>query len=89
MRSGDWITVSSPRGEVEVQALVTERMRPLRVDGRMIHTVGMPWHFGYKGIAKGDIANSLAHIAEDPNSRIHEGKVFVCNLRAGRKGGRR
>jgi len=55
----------------------------------MIHTVGMPWHFGYKGIAKGDIANSLAHIAEDPNSRIHEGKVFVCNLRAGRKGGRR
>jgi len=89
VRSGDWITVSSPRGEVEVLALVTERIRPLRIDGRVVHTVGMPWHFGYKGIAEGDIANSLAHIAEDPNSKIHEGKVFVCNLRAGRKGGRR
>ena len=41
----------------------------------------MPWHFGYGGIATGAIANDLSALIEDPNSRIHEGKAFTCNLR--------
>ncbi|MHB1416832.1 MAG: molybdopterin dinucleotide binding domain-containing protein, partial [Chloroflexota bacterium] len=89
IKTGDWVTVSSLRGEVEAIALVTGRMIPLRLDGRVVHTVGMPWHFGYKGVARGDIVNTLSHIVEDPNSRIHEGKVFTCNLRPGRKEVRR
>ena len=89
IKNGDWVTVSSMRGEIEAIALVTGRMIPQRVNGKLVHTVGMPWHFGYKGIARGDIVNTLSHMAEDPNSRIHEGKVFTCNLRAGRKGDHR
>ena len=89
INTGDWVTVSSPRGEIEALALVTPRMRPLRLDGRLIHMVGMPWHFGYKGIARGDVVNTLSHISEDPNSKIHEGKVFLCNIRPGRKEGGR
>ncbi len=89
IENGGWVTVSSPRGEIEARALVTPRMVPLRLNGKVVHTVGMPWHFGYKGIATGDVVNTLSHIAEDPNSKIHEGKVFVCNVRAGRKGGPR
>lgn len=89
IRTGDWVTVSSARGEIEAIALVTPRMAPLHVGGKVIHTVGMPWHYGYKGIAEGDIVNTLSHISEDPNSRIHEGKVFTCNLTPGRKGGLR
>ncbi len=89
VKNGDWVTVSSPRGEIEAIALVTARMAPLRLNGKVVHTVGMPWHFGYKGIARGDIVNTLSHVSEDPNSKIHEGKVFLCNLRAGRKGGAR
>lgn len=85
IRNGDWVTLRTARGEVEARAMVTGRMVPLRIDGKVIHTVGMPWHYGYKGIARGDIANSLSAIVEDPNSRIHEGKVFTCNLRPGRK----
>ena len=51
------------------------------IDGRTVHQIGMPWHFGYGGIAAGAIANDLTPLIEDPNSRIHEAKAFTCNLR--------
>jgi formate dehydrogenase major subunit len=83
--NGDWVTLTTLRGEVEAKALVTDRMQPLTIDGRTMHQVGMPWHFGWGGIATGDIANDLSALIEDPNSKIHEGKSFTCNLRKGRK----
>ncbi len=79
--NGAWVVVSTLRGEVETRALVTERLQPLTIDGRIVHQVGMPWHFGYGGYARGAIANDLSALVEDPNSRIHEGKAFTCNLR--------
>jgi formate dehydrogenase major subunit len=82
---GGWVTLWTARGEIEARALVTPRIRPLHVDGRVVHVVGMPWHFGYMGIAKGDIANTLSAMVGDPNVSIHEGKAFTCNLRAGRR----
>lgn len=85
IKTGDWVTLSTLRGEVEARALVTGRLKPLNLDGKVIHQIGMPWHFGYKGTANGDIANTLSSIVQDPNSQIHEGKVFTCNLRPGRK----
>jgi len=77
----DMVVLTTLRGEVEVRALVTDRMQPLEIDGQRVHQIGMPWHFGYGGIAKGAIANDLSALIEDPNSRIHEGKAFTCNLR--------
>ena len=82
--NGDWVVLSTLRGEIEVRALVTERLQPLQVDGRTVHQIGLPWHFGYGGIATGAIANDLSALIEDPNSRIHEAKAFTCNLRRGR-----
>ncbi|MBX6342989.1 MAG: formate dehydrogenase, partial [Thermomicrobiaceae bacterium] len=82
--NGDWVVLSTLRGEVETRALVTERMQPLVIGGRTVHQVGMPWHFGFEGLAKGGIANDLSALVEDPNSRIHEAKAFTCNLRKGR-----
>jgi formate dehydrogenase major subunit len=87
IENGGWVTLWTARGEVEARALVTPRMQPLRVNGRAVHIVGMPWHFGWKGLAQGDVANDLSAIVGDPNVSIHEGKVFTCNLRAGRKAG--
>lgn len=84
--NGDWVTVETLRGQAEARALVTERMQPLHVNGRLVHQVGMPWHFGYGGYARGGIANNLSALIEDPNSRIHEGKAFTCTLRKGRIG---
>ncbi len=82
--NGDWVTVSTLRGAVEARALVTERLQPLVIAGRTVHQVGMPWHFGFGGLARGGIANELSALVEDPNSLIHEGKAFTCNLRKGR-----
>ena len=82
--NGDWVVISTLRGEAEARALVTDRIQPLTIQGRKVHQIGMPWHFGYKGYAQGGIANNLSALIEDPNSRIHEAKAFTCNLRKGR-----
>lgn len=84
IRNLDWVVVWTERGEVEAKALVTERLRPLEIDGRRIHQVGMPWHFGWLGYATGDVVNTLSAIVGDPNTTIHEGKAFTCNVRKGR-----
>ncbi|HEX6535624.1 MAG TPA: molybdopterin-dependent oxidoreductase [Gemmatimonadaceae bacterium] len=79
-----WVTLRTARGEAEARAFVTRRMRPLSVQGRVIHQIGFPWHFGGDGIVTGDSANLLASMVADPNVSIHEGKVFTCAIRAGR-----
>jgi formate dehydrogenase major subunit len=63
-------------------------MTPFRMGDRIVHQVGMPWHWGYNGVVTGDVVNSLAALVGDPNVSIHEGKAFVCNVWAGRKRGR-
>jgi formate dehydrogenase major subunit len=80
----DWVVLSTARGEIETRALVTERLRPLEIDGRRIYQIGMPWHFGYKGYATGAIANELTSVVGDANTGIHEGKALTCALRKGR-----
>jgi formate dehydrogenase major subunit len=84
---GGWVTVRTARGEAVARALVTRRMRPLRVGGRTVHQVGFPWHFGYAGLVKGSSANDLVSLVADPNVSIHEGKVLTCDIRAGRSQG--
>ncbi len=80
----DWVVVETPRGQIEAKALVTRRMKPLRINGQILHEVGMPWHWGYKGVVRGSVTNDLTHMACEPNVTIHEGKVFTCNVRKGR-----
>jgi formate dehydrogenase major subunit len=76
----DWVKISSPRGSVRAKALVTRRLRPFTIEGKVVHQVGMPWHWGYEGISKGDVVNELTALVGDPNVSIHEGKTFVCNV---------
>ena len=80
-----WLTVVTPRSLISAKALVTARMRPLHIDGRMIHQVGLPYHWGWKGTAVGDVVNDLLAISEEPNVRIMEAKALVCNVIAGRR----
>jgi len=80
----DWVVLSTARGEIETRALVTDRLRPFEIDGRRVYQIGMPWHYGYKGYATGSIANELSSVVGDPNTSIHEGKAFTCNIRKGR-----
>jgi formate dehydrogenase major subunit len=85
VKNGDWVTVITKRGEVEGRALVTRRMRPFLIDGNTVHEIGIPWHWGYQGLASGDVTNDLSALVADPNVSIHEGKVFSCDLRPGRR----
>jgi formate dehydrogenase major subunit len=76
----DWVTISTPRGVIKAKALVTRRLRPLKINGTTIHHVGMPWHWGYQGVVTGAVVNELSALVGDPNVSIHEGKAFVCNI---------
>ncbi len=79
-----WTVLSTKRGEIEVRAMVTQRLRPFVIDGRTIYQVGMPWVFGWEGYARGAIANVLLAITGDANTSIHSTKAVTVNLRAGR-----
>jgi formate dehydrogenase major subunit len=84
---GEWATITTPRGLIEARALVTERMPPLTIDGRRVHQVGLPYHWGFRGLVKGDVVNDLLAISEEPNVRIMETKGLLCDLRPGRRRG--
>src|SRR5205814_1775153 len=67
-----WATIVTARGAVEARVLLTRRMAPLRVAGRRLHQVGLPYHWGPNGLTTGDAANELAHLSLDPNTHIQE-----------------
>jgi formate dehydrogenase major subunit len=81
------MTIVTTRAEIEARARVTERMRPLRVDGRVMHQVGLPWHWGFAGDVTGDTTNDLGALSGDPNTSIQDSKSFSCDVRAGRRTG--
>jgi formate dehydrogenase major subunit len=85
IKNGEWMTITGMRGIVEARALVTSRMQPLTIEGKTVHQVGLPYHWGYRGLVKGDMANDLLAISEEPNVRIMESKGLLCNVAAGRR----
>lgn len=83
IRNGDMVTISSERGAIQARALVTSRIKPLRIGGKMVEQVGLPWHFGFAGLAKGDSANVLTAAVGCANTTIPEYKAFLCNIEKG------
>jgi formate dehydrogenase major subunit len=82
---GEWVTIATARGAVEAHALVTPRMQTLTIDGKSVEQVGVPFHWGYSGLVKGDIGNDLIAISEEPNVRIMETKGLLCTVMRGRR----
>jgi formate dehydrogenase major subunit len=81
IQNTDWVVISTPRASIKAKALVTSRLRPFKLKDRTVHQVGLPMHWGYNGIVKGDIANDLCSLVADPNVTIHEAKAFLCQVR--------
>ena len=81
IQNGDPVLVRSARGEVRAVAYVTGRIRPFKLAGRVVHQVGIPWHWGFMGMAKGDSANLLTPHVGDANTRIQESKAFLVDVR--------
>jgi formate dehydrogenase major subunit len=84
LENGGWATIVTSRTAIEARVLVTERISPLEVQGRRLHQVGLPYHWGSRGLTTGGSANDLFSIALDPNVQIQEVKAASCDIRPGR-----
>lgn len=80
IHNGDLVTIATARSSLQARALVTPRVQPIHLDGRILHQVGLPYHWGYKGLVKGDVVNDLIALSEEPNVRIMETKALLCNV---------
>jgi formate dehydrogenase major subunit len=85
LRNGGWATITTARGEIEARVLVTPRIQSLRIKGRTVHQIGLPYHWGSKGRVTGDSANDLIGFVADPNVSIQESKALTGNIRPGRR----
>jgi formate dehydrogenase major subunit len=81
IKNGDRVVVVSARGQVRAVAMVTDRFKPFKIGGTIVHEVGLPWCFGYMGLAKGDSANVLVPNIGDANTMIPESKAFLVDVR--------
>jgi formate dehydrogenase major subunit len=80
-----WCHVVTARAAVEGRVMVTDRLKPLKVEGRTVHQVWLPYHWGSGGLVTGDSANDLFGISLDPNVLIQESKVGTCDVLPGRR----
>jgi formate dehydrogenase major subunit len=85
LEHGGWATIINERSAIEARVLVTDRVVPLEVQGRTVHQVGLPYHWGSKGVVTGDSANDLTSLVLDDNVHISEYKVATCDIRPGRR----
>jgi formate dehydrogenase major subunit len=84
VNNADWVTIETSRNRIHCRALVSDRIPVLRFDGRDIHSIGLPYHFGPNGVVTGDVVNDLLPVSLEPNVAIHEAKAFTANLERGR-----
>ncbi|HZA14223.1 MAG TPA: molybdopterin-dependent oxidoreductase, partial [Myxococcaceae bacterium] len=80
-----WATISTARAAIECRVMVTNRLIPLNVGGKLVHQIGLPYHWGDVGRVRGDSANDLIGLVGDPNVSIQESKAFTADIVAGRR----
>ncbi len=88
IKSGEIIKIVTPRATVKAFAMITKRIKPQKVAGKTVYTIGLPIHGGIQGFlakllknnAKASLANLISPNVWDPNSRTPEFKAFLCNI---------
>jgi formate dehydrogenase major subunit len=86
LRGGEKIKVSSARGHYLAKAMVTRRIKPMVIDGKKTYQIGIPIHWGYRGIAEDEgrtartLANQLSPAVTDPNAYTPEFKGFLVKI---------
>ncbi len=84
IRNGEWVVIATLRSAIEARALISRRNRPIHLNGRVVHQVALPFHWGSAGPLRGSAANDLIPISGEPNVSIHEGKALLCTVLPGR-----
>jgi formate dehydrogenase major subunit len=84
IKNADHICIVTLRGAIEARALVSRRIRPLHLNGKTVHQVALPYHYGTAGLVRGGAANDLLTISGEPNVTIMEAKALTCNIVPGR-----
>ncbi len=86
VRGGEKIRITSARGHYEAKAMVTRRIKPMVIDGKRTYQIGLPIHWGYRGIAEDagrtalTMANQLSAAVTDPNAFTPEFKGFLVKV---------
>jgi formate dehydrogenase major subunit len=81
IQPGQMVRVWSHRGEVKGRAFVTKRFIPLQIDGKTVHSIGMPLNFGFIGLTKkASPINSLTPPVADANAQTPEFKAFLVDV---------
>ena len=81
IEKGGWVRVWSKRGSIKAKAVVTKRIKPMVCDGKTVHIVGVPLHWGFTGVTrKGFATNTLTPYVGDANIETPEYKAFLVNI---------
>ncbi len=80
VENGETVTITTARSSIRARALVTTRMPSLDIDGKRVHQVGLPYHWGSRGVVTGDVVNDLLAMSEEPNVKIFESKGLTCRV---------
>ena len=87
IRGGEHVKVSSARGEYVAKAMVTKRIKPMMIDGKKTYQIGIPFHWGYRGIQEDKpgktsrmVVNALTPTVTDPNAHTPEFKGFLVKV---------
>ncbi len=86
IKGGDKVKVSSARASYYCKAMVTKRIRKMTIAGKETFQVGIPIHWGYKGLPDGrpenerTPANLLSPTVIDPNAYTPEFKGFLVKI---------
>jgi formate dehydrogenase-N alpha subunit len=80
IKNGDKARITTARGQITAYAVVTDRFKPFKLNGKTYQQIGLPWHYGYRGLAQGCSANCLTPHVGDANTMIPEYKAFLCDV---------
>jgi len=82
VKNGDYVRVKTARSPdgIRVKVDVTDRLLPIRVNGKDVHVVALPWHWGFKGLSTGPSANEITIDSVDVSANIPEYKTCLCNV---------
>jgi len=86
LRGGETLKISSIRGSYIAKAMVTKRIKQMTIDGKKTYQIGIPIHWGYRGIAEDEgktgktLTNMLSPTVVDPNAYTPEFKGFLVKV---------